>query len=311
MSIQVYAPASMGNVSVGFDLLGAALAPVDGSLLGDKVTIAKIETGVSLQVSGRWANKLPQDEKLNIVYQCAEYFLNANPNITKGAELHLEKNLPVGSGLGSSASSVVAAFYALNQCFEEPYSPQELLQLMGEFEGRISGSVHYDNVAPCYLGGMQLMLQLPNRICEPVPCFKNWYWVIAYSGVSLSTSDMRNLLPHQFDKQVCIDYGRHLSAFIHACYRDDANLALSVLQDVLAEPYRRDAIPGFNGAKKALNGMDMLATGISGSGPTLFSISDDLETAQKAASWLENNYLINSDGFVHVCQLDYQGTRRI
>lgn len=311
MSIEVYAPASMGNVSVGFDLLGAALAPIDGTLLGDKVTVLANKKGISLKVSGQWAHKLPKDEKLNIVYQCAEYFLSDNGNLCQGVELHLEKNLPVGSGLGSSASSIVAAFYGLNQFFEEPYSPHELLQLMGEFEGKISGSIHFDNVAPCYLGGMQLMLQLPNRICEPIPTFRNWYWVIAYSGVSLSTAKMRDLLPQQFDRQTSIDFGRYLASFIHASYRDDADLALSVLKDVLAEPYRAPAIPGFIQAKNALQAMGMAVSGISGSGPTLFSITNDLTMANNAADWLKKNYLATGDGFVHICQLDYQGTRRV
>ncbi|ACA85563.1 homoserine kinase [Shewanella woodyi] len=310
MSLTVYAPASMGNVGVGYDLLGAALAPIDGSLLGDKVSIAASTSGVQLKVEGHWADKLPPEPKENIVYQCALFFME-QLNKQDGVALTLEKNLPVGSGLGSSASSVVAALYALNEYFDRPYDKQALLRLMGEFEGKISGSVHYDNVAPCYLGGMQLMLDTQAKVCDSIPSFENWYWVVAYPGISLSTSKMRELLPDHYDKSVAIDFGRNLSAFVHASYQQDAELAISVLKDVMAEPYRASAIPGYELARDALDKLGMLSTGISGSGPTLFSVTDSLETAQAAQAWLDSNYVEQGLGFSHICKLDALGTRTI
>ncbi|MBT1444532.1 homoserine kinase [Shewanella sp. JM162201] len=310
MSLTVYAPASMGNVGVGFDLLGAALAPIDGSYLGDRVSIEKADSGIELALAGAWAHKLPGNPADNIVWQCAEFFLQRLGKEGEGVKLTLEKNLPVGSGLGSSASSVVAALYALNEHFDRPFDEQALLALMGEFEGRISGSVHYDNVAPCYLGGMQLMLDLPGRICEAIPSFENWYWVVAYPGISLSTAKMRALMPPEYAKSVVIDFGRNLSAFVHASYRQDEALAIAVLKDVLAEPYRAPAIPGYNEAREALNSLGMLTTGISGSGPTLFSVSSCLKTAEAAKAWLESHYLTDG-GFAHVCRLDMLGTRAV
>lgn len=309
MSLTIYAPASMGNISVGFDLLGAALAPIDGSLLGDRIRVDWAKQGIVLTNVGIWADKLPTCNEQNIVYQAAAFFLDLQKS-DKGLVIELEKNLPIGSGLGSSASSVVAAFCAFNQLFDEPYSPQELLAFMGQFEARISGSLHYDNVAPCYLGGMQLMLQLDNRICEPLPAFDNWYWVVAYSGESLSTAKMRCLLPENYPRNTCIDYGRHLASFVHACYRQDSELALDSLKDVIAEPYRAEVIPGYLAAKAKMGHLGMAVTGISGSGPTLFSVTQNEDLAQQAADWLANNYC-NEAGFVHVCQLDYQGARRV
>ncbi|GIU22833.1 homoserine kinase [Shewanella schlegeliana] len=310
MSVTIYAPASMGNVGVGFDLLGAALAPIDGSLLGDTVKVESAEQGLSLVLAGHWASKLPQNERENIVYQCAEFFLG-HLDKDVGLKLTLEKNLPVGSGLGSSASSVVAALAALNDFFDKPFSEQELLRLMGEFEGKISGSIHYDNVAPCYLGGMQLMLDTSQRVCESIPDFQQWYWVVAYPGISLSTSRMRQLMPNQFDKQTTIDFGRYLSAFVHASYKQDAELAIAVLKDVLAEPYRAAEIPNYQNAKMALAELGMLTTGISGSGPTLFSITDNLDVAKRAQQWLDNNYVESGKGFSHICQIDSLGARRV
>ncbi|WP_299002676.1 homoserine kinase [uncultured Shewanella sp.] len=314
MSVKVYAPASIANISVGFDTLGAALAPIDGTLLGDTVSIEAIDTGVTLVVKGPWAHKLPTDPKENIVYQCAEFFiyqLTDKSAFTGGIKLTLEKNLPVGSGLGSSASSVVAALYALNEYFSTPFTEADLLLVMGKFEGQISGSVHYDNVAPCYLGKMQLILNGKSQVCDAIPNFNQWYWVMSYSGVSLSTAKMRQLMPDQYDKSIAIEFGRYLSTFVHASYKQDEALAVDALQDVLAEPYRAAAIPGYMEAKTALQIMGMLATGISGSGPTLFSITNSLEKAEQAKAWLDKHYLNDENGFSHVCRIDPKGVRII
>jgi len=310
MSVTIYAPASMGNVGVGFDLLGGALAPIDGSLLGDKVTVESAEQGLTLSVTGRWAAKLPVNQADNIVYQCAVFFLE-HVEQNAGLKLTLEKNLPVGSGLGSSASSVVAALMALNEYFGQPFTEQQVLKLMGDFEGKISGSVHYDNVAPCFLGGMQLMLETPQVICESIPTFKQWYWVVAYPGISLSTARMRALMPEHYNKQTTIDFGRYLSAFVHASYKQDSQLAISVLKDVLAEPYRAAEIPNYQQAKSALDALGMLTTGISGSGPTLFTVTDNVDIAQAAKHWLDEHYIDPKSGFSHICKIDELGARRV
>ncbi len=165
--VKVYAPASSANMSVGFDVLGAAVTPVDGALLGDVVTVEAAET-FSLNNLGRFADKLPSEPRENIVYQCWERFCQELGKQIPVA-MTLEKNMPIGSGLGSSACSVVAALMAMNEHCGKPLNDTRLLALMGELEGRISGSIHYDNVAPCFLGGMQLMIEENDIISQQVP----------------------------------------------------------------------------------------------------------------------------------------------
>lgn len=306
-AVTAYAPASMGNVSVGFDLLGAALSPIDGSLLGDRVSVSRAQGDkMSFEAFGAYADVLPQNPQDNIVLQAAEAFFAKSGLAPEPLALKLEKNLPVGSGLGSSASSVVAACAALNRFYEDALEPKALLQLMGELEGRISGSIHYDNVAPSYLGGLQLMMA---DFAQKLPSFQQWYWVTAYSGISLSTAKMRALLPEAYDKATSIAFGQNLAVFVDACHRQDEQQALSVLKDELAEPYRAPHIPGFLAAKAALEELGASAVGISGSGPTLFAVCRDQASAERALAYLNQCYLANARGFAHICRLADEGVQ--
>lgn len=307
--VKIYAPASIGNVSVGFDVLGAAVSPADGTLLGDCVTVDTAES-FSLRNEGRFVSKLPPNQEDNIVYQCWQRFCQAIGREVPVAMV-LEKNMPIGSGLGSSACSVVAALVALNEHCGNPLNQNELLTLMGEMEGRISGSVHYDNVAPCYLGGIQLILEEEGIISQSVPSFDDWFWVMAYPGIKVSTAEARAILPAQYVRQDCVRHGRYLAGFIHACHTHQPVLAAKLMQDVIAEPYRTRLLPGFAQARKAAQQIGALACGISGSGPTLFAVSDCKDTAKRLADWLQENYVQNDEGFVHVCRLDTLGARKL
>ncbi|WP_372880741.1 homoserine kinase [Psychromonas sp.] len=312
MSVVAYAPASTANVSVGFDVLGGALAPINGDLFGDRVKISAGDFGFSLECSGRYAHKLPADYKTNIVYQCYLVYQDALKKQNKEilpVKMTLEKNLPVGSGLGSSSSSIVAALEALNAWHDYLLDENEMLLLMGEMEGQISGSVHYDNVAPCYLGGMQLMINEGGVISQTIPSFKEWYWVVAYPGISISTSAARNILPAQYRLSDTLTYGRRLGAFVHASHSNQPELAAEMLKDVIAEPYRSQLIPGFKEARLFAQQSGALAMGISGSGPTVFAVMTDLVQAQSLQHWLTENFLQNDEGFCHICRLDEQGAR--
>ncbi|WP_067568320.1 homoserine kinase [Candidatus Hoaglandella endobia] len=309
--VKVYAPASIGNVSVGFDVLGAALLPINGHLLGDCVSVTRADR-YSLENVGHFVDKLPAELELNIVYQCWQRFCEALGSPPIQVTMRLEKNMPIGSGLGSSACSVVAALVALNEYLDQPLSNDQLLLLMGEMEGRISGGVHFDNVAPCFLGGMQLILEEENAIIsQPVPIFDDWLWVIAYPGIKISTAEARAILPENYSLHDCINHGRYLAGFVHACHTKQSALAARLMKDVIAEPSRTRLLPGFEKARKALGNRGILASGISGSGPTIFAICDNQNTASCAADWFQQYYLQNNEGFVHICRLDPTGARVI
>ncbi|MFT6330041.1 MAG: homoserine kinase [Bermanella sp.] len=310
---KAFAPASIGNVSLGFDLLGAALQPIDGTQLGDWVEVTDADV-FSLSVDGNFADRLPPGIENNIVTKCYTFFQNKLTSIHKAqlnVKLHLHKALPIGSGLGSSASSIVAAFYALNEHAGKAFSEDALLTMMGELEGQISGSVHYDNVAPSYIGGLVLMTGQASPVAAKLPCFDNWYWVVCYSGKTVSTAEARRLLPKQYALSDTLNFGRQLSVFVHSLYTRNETLAAKMMTDVIAEQHRKVLLPRFDDAREACMNSNALAFGISGSGPTVFAIARELDEAKIMQAWLEKEYVQNSDGFSHICQLGDKGTTLI
>ena len=313
-TLTVYAPASSGNVSVGFDALGLALAPMDGSLLGDCVSILPgTPDDWMLCIDGPFAHALPQDQEQNIVITSCRRFEQAARAL--GVDVYplnitLDKRLPVGSGLGSSASSIVATLVALNHYFNRPLDRPALLRLMAEMEGNISGEVHLDNIAPCLLGGL--------RLCMPdgarqygLPWPGHWQSVVAWPGTRLETRPAREVLPTSYERKTVVAHGAQFALFVHQLYQGEAVAAADCLVDLLAEPYRKFLLPGFEEARVELAKMGALATGISGSGPTIFCIVDDSRVAEAVAQWLQQNYVQNESGFVRICRVDLAGAREV
>ncbi len=312
--LTVYAPASSGNVSVGFDALGLALAPVDGSLLGDCVSIMPGRPDDwTLCLSGRFAHALPQDQELNIVISSCRRFESAARAL--GQEVYplnitLDKGLPVGSGLGSSASSIVATLVALNRYFNRVLDRPALLRLMAEMEGAISGEIHLDNIAPCLLGGLRLCMPGGARQFA-LPWPGHWQSVVAWPGTRLETRPAREVLPDSYDRKTVISHGAQFALFVHQLHQGEASAAANCLVDLLAEPYRKALLPGFETARVDLKKLGALAVGISGSGPTVFCIVDDSRVAEAAAEWLKHNYMKNESGFVRICRADLAGAREV
>jgi homoserine kinase len=310
--MNVFAPVSIGNFSVGFDLLGLAITPINGELLGDVVSIQSSDQ-FNLTCSGPYAHVLPEEKSKNLVviaYNLFKKSMNNKGLPVSEISMHLEKRLPVGSGLGSSASSAIAALYALNKYFKEALSIDELLLLAGELEGQVSGSIHYDNVAPCLLGGLQLMSGNNLQPCVSIPFPDSWQLVVSYPGIEVSTKMARDLLPQQLRLTTSIKFAQNLSVFVHALHVGDNDLAASVLYDVIAEPKRKHLIKGFDGYKDYAKTMGAIAFGISGSGSTVFAITDNHKVANKIQEYAKK-YFCQEGGFSHICKADNFGVREI
>lgn len=316
--LTVYAPASIGNMSVGFDALGLALAPMDGTLLGDLVQLRPLSGPQDgndwlLELDGPFAHALPIDQEDNIVISCCREYQAAAAEGGKEItplKVILNKRLPIGSGLGSSASSIVAALEALNRWNGSLLTTREVFALMARMEGNISGEVHLDNVAPCLFGGL--------RLCPPgsqqeyaLPWPGAWRAVICWPGTELMTREARSVLPDTIPRKTAVRHGAQFAQFVHALHSGNTKLAAECIVDHIAEPYRRKLLPGFDEARSQLKELGALAVGISGSGPTIFALVDDFEVAGKTEAWLDENYRKNEKGFVHVCRADLGGARTI
>jgi len=312
--LKVFAPASTGNLSVGFDALGLALAPVDGSLLGDVISLSNSNApDWRLEVSGPFATALPEDPEENVVMTCCRRFEATARNYMEDIsplDVVLDKRLPVGSGLGSSASSIVATLVALNQWHGRPLNRPQLLSLMAEAEGGISGAVHLDNIAPSLLGGLRLCMP-GSAQQEGLPWPGGWQIVIAWPGTRLDTRAARLVLPDKFKLETVVAHGAQFARFVHALHAADTRTAANCIHDLIAEPYRERLLPGFAEAREALPGLGALAVGISGSGPTIFSIVNDSLVARDVAHWLKAHYCQTPEGFVHLCRADLAGARPV
>ncbi|MBS0290679.1 MAG: homoserine kinase [Proteobacteria bacterium] len=306
--IKAFAPATIANFVVGFDSLGASFA-VEDDLFGDIVTIESASQS-AFKIIGKYASVLQAVEE-NVVTQATQLFhqklisRNIKPSTL---DIQLEKRLPISSGLGSSASSIVAALIALNAFYDNVFLSQDLLSMAGDLEGRLCGAIHFDNVAPSMFGGLQLLV--PDKLSESLPWFDDWVIVIIYPGVAVTTKMARELLPTSLTLPKAVNYWQKFSVFIHALYKNDPTLALAMMKDSLIEPLRATLIPQFELLRSKAIGAGALSFGISGSGPTCFAIADSLLVAQNIYHAI-NDVKLSPESFCKIGKISKQGARII
>lgn len=310
MKISIFAPATIANFSVGFDSLGVALSDIEGSLFGDVVTIEPAPE-TTMHITGAFAHKLPINPIDNLVVKCSHLFhkqLSERDIAHKTFTLTLEKRMPIGSGLGSSSASITAALVALNHFYDHPFNDQELFVFAGEMEKSVNGSIHYDNVAPCLFGGVQLIMQ-NTQSCESLPFFDNWVLVIYHPGIEILTEMARKILPYSLPRTDSIIYWQKLACFIHASHTKDSALAAQQMHDVLIEPYRATLIPHFDDGREAAMNAGALAFGISGSGPTCFAVTDSIDVAHGVRDAIAGAMHGTDESFSKICTILKTGAR--
>ncbi len=315
-ALVAYAPASIGNLAAGFDLLGAALAPLDGSLLGDLVHVDHAPES-SFCVKGPFAAALADDTRPNLALRVRDLFVEA---VRAGGEevgpftITLEKRLPVASGLGSSASSIVATLVALQALCGEPLNGSDLLDLAGRAEGLTSGGRHLDNVAPSLLGGLQLMV--PGR--DGAPATRRLPWpadlllVVVHPAFQLSTAKSRGALPERPDWNATVDFAGNLASLVQALHSGDRALLARCLRDPIVEIHRAPLVPGFHDAQVAARQLGALGCSLSGSGPSVFAVAEDEAQAVAMADAIRGGFAgAGLESRSWVCALDPDGARVI
>lgn len=284
-SASAFAPASIGNVAVGFDMLGLALAGV-----GDRVTARRTrEEGITIAevrgLDGEIHPYLSTDPTQNTASIAAKALWDAYGN-GGGVQLDVHKGVPLQSGMGSSAASAVAATVAVNALLENPLEPERLLPYALEGEKFASRGVHADNVAPSLLGGLILCpsVLLPEVIRLRVP--PGVSAVLMHPELQVNTAHARRGLAKGYSMEQWLQQQGYLAAFIAACASGDTTLIGRSLRDVVIEPQRSAAVPCFDAVKEAAGRAGALGCSLSGSGPSIFALCEDRK-AQNIASTME------------------------
>jgi len=296
MSIMVakaFAPASVGNVGVGFDILGHS---IDGA--GDTVTVRRISTPEIRVVSIRGTmTSLPLETENNTAARALRA-MREDLNLDYGYEIEIEKGIALGSGMGGSAASATAAVVAANALLETPLSREALYRYALEGEAAASGSYHGDNVGPQLLGGLVLATQ-ESVIAIPTP--ENLYCALVHPHFVLETRKAREALSGHYALGEFVGQSESLALLLTGCFKSDFSLIQRGLNDVLIEPRRSPLIPGFARVKQAALGHGALGASISGAGPSVFAWCVGKDIAQTTAKHMQQAFLevgLESDIFV-------------
>jgi homoserine kinase len=305
MRVRAFAPASIGNVAAGFDVLGAALAPVDGSLLGDVVEVTRSKTDRFLTI-GAFAHRLPLHSEDNLVWKARRIVEEQLGDALGPLEVTLHKNLPVSSGLGSSSSSAVAAVKAFNAFAGSLLDTSAELLCAARVEGHAAGAAHLDNVAPCLLGGLRLCVD-QRTVALPWP--DDLRFVVASPALELETKVSRGVLPRELPMQTSVAFAANLAALVHALHIDDRSMLAASLRDLVAEPHRARLIPGFHETQARAREAGALGCSLSGAGPALFAVAAVDDVAKVSQSLSAGFAAVNVASTVRVCRLDLRGAR--
>jgi homoserine kinase len=306
-TIRAYAPASIGNVSCGFDVMGLAV-----DVPGDEVIITLNDSGVVTIKNIEGDNgKLPRITEENTAGVAVIEYLKAIKS-AQGAEIILIKNLPLGSGMGSSAASAVAAVVAINYLFDNRLSRKELLPFVMQAEFVACGSAHADNAAPSLLGGLILIRDNhPLDIIE-IPTPDELICVLVHPNVEVKTRDARQVLKPNVPLKDAITQWGNTAALVAGMMKPDYELIGRSLQDVVAEPVRSLLIPGFHSIKSKAVEAGALGCGISGSGPTMFAFCRSKVIGEHVGATMQKQFAeLGLQSEVYVSGVNKEGARII
>jgi homoserine kinase len=306
-SITVFAPASVGNLACGFDSMGLAITNP-----GDIITLEKNSERrlIIREITGD-NGKLSYDIKKNTASVAIHSFLEEH-KIKQGFNIYLQKNMAMGSGLGSSAASAVAGVYAAAMLIDNRLSKPELIRHAMEGERIACGSAHADNVAPSMLGGITLVRSNNPLDIVSLPVPSQLYIAVVHPHIEVLTKDARAVLKKEIPLPVAVQQWSNTAAFVSALHTNDYNLIGRSVIDLVAEPYRAALIPVFHKVKKAALQNGALACSISGSGPSLFTLCRGLKNCREAGKAMREVFLkakVMND--VYISKVNTEGARVI
>lgn len=295
--IKVFAPATVANVVCGFDVLGFAVNEP-----GDEVVMRLVdEPGVRLlQITGD-EGRLPLDSNKNTVSASVQHYLKHLNRTDVGVEIELHKKMPIGSGLGSSSASTVAGLFAINQLMGNLLTAKELVPFAMKGEELACGYGHADNVAPALMGGFVLVRSYDPLDLVALPTPKNLFAAIVYPEVDVPTKDARQMIRSKVLLKDAVTQWGNVAGLVAGLCLNDTDLLGRSMKDVLVEPVRSILIPDFEHLRELAMENGALGFGISGSGPSVFALATDEQSARqitKAQQQHLNKLNINSKAFV-------------
>ncbi len=304
-SIKIFAPATVANLSCGFDILGCCLDTV-----GDEMVITLTsEPGVKItRIDG--AN-LPMETHKNVAGVAVQALLAAYGNDV-GVEIEIYKKIKAGSGIGSSAASSAGAVWAVNHLLDQPFTVHELIKFAMEGEKLASGNAHADNVAPALSGGFTLVRSYNPLDVIKLHTPKDLVMTVIHPQIEVKTSDSRSVIRHNVKLRQAIQQWGNVGGLVAGLFTEDYALIGRSLEDVIIEPMRSILIPEFKAVKDAAIAKGALGCGISGSGPSIFALNKGMETANAVAEAICKVYdKTGLDFDIHVSKINDHGIKII
>jgi homoserine kinase len=303
-SATAFAPASIGNVAVGFDVLGHSFQAI-----GDRVTARRIATpGVKITAITGTTVDLPLEPEKNTAGM-AVLSMVRDLKLDFGIELTIEKGIPLGSGLGGSAASAVAGVVAANALLPKSLTLLEQLQFALKGEQVASGSRHVDNIAPSLFGGLVLTVGIDNPNVKQIPVPPTVRCVLVHPHMVLNTREARSILSKTVSLSDVIWQTANISGFITGCFTGDLQLIRESLEDVVIEPQRQVLIPGFQAVKQGALSNGALGCSISGAGPTIFAWCEQQHAERVRDAMVAGFASVKMESDAWISTLDAVGAR--
>ncbi len=305
--IKIFSPATIANISCGFDVLGCCL-----DAIGDEMIVRKSQQK-GIKITKIVGDNLPLETEKNVAGVAALALLEQLKfDIDFGFEIEIYKNIKPGSGIGSSAASAAGSVFAINQLLGKPFSKIELVAFAREGERLACGSPIADNVAPAIFGGFTLVKSTnPLKIIE-LPSLNGLFATIIHPQIEIKTADSRAILPNDIPLTKAVKQWANVGALVHALHTNDYLLFSESLIDYIVEPYRSKLIPNFNLVKESALKAGALGCGISGSGPSIFTFSKNKQVTENVAIAISNTYSKSKIPFqVYVSKINLEGIKII
>ncbi|WP_040278011.1 homoserine kinase [Psychroserpens damuponensis] len=301
--IKIFSPATVANVSCGFDVLGFCL-----DTIGDDMVIRKTNKK-GIHITKIEGYDLPFEAKKNVAGVSALAMLeDAKPDF--GFEIEIYKNIKPGSGVGSSSASAVGSVFGMNELLGRPYNKTQLTNFAMKGEALASQCEHADNIAPAIFGGFTLVKSVAPLDILQLPTPNDLFAVIIHPQIEIKTSDARAILPKKIDLKDAITQWSNVGSLVHALHTNDYKLLSNSLTDVVVEPFRSQLIPYFEDVKKSALDHGALGCGISGSGPSIFSLCYGNDTTQKVAKAIKNIYAETGISYeIYVSKINTEGIK--